>query len=272
MDITTLIGLVACFCFVFLGIVTGNEGFASLGHFGDTVSVFITLGGSTCCMLIQAKSICEFVGCLKSFTLALKKNESNDAEVIQNIVDLSNVAKKEGLLALEEMANNIEDDFLKKGIMLIVDGTDPELVRNIMETELNSVDKRHNEKINFWANWAGMGPAWGMIGTLIGLVNMLYNMEDMSMIGPNMAVALLTTLYGSLLANWICVPISFKLKMFNEMEITVKEVMVEGLLSIQAGENPRVIEEKLKSFLAPSDRDMGNDENGGAAAPEGGEA
>ena len=176
-------------------------------------------------------------------------------------------------MALEEMANNIEDDFLKKGIMLIVDGTDPELVRNIMETELNSVDKRHNEKINFWANWAGMGPAWGMIGTLIGLVNMLYNMEDMSMIGPNMAVALLTTLYGSLLANWICVPISFKLKMFNEMEITVKEVMVEGLLSIQAGENPRVIEEKLKSFLAPSDRDMGNDENGGAAAaPEGGEA
>ena len=273
MDITTLIGLVACFCFVFLGIVTGNEGFAALGHFGDTVSVFITLGGSTCCMLIQAKSIGEFVGCLKSFTLALKKNESNDAEVIQNIVDLSNVARKEGLLALEEMANNIEDDFLKKGIMLIVDGTDPELVRNIMETELNSVDKRHNEKINFWANWAGMGPAWGMIGTLIGLVNMLYNMEDMSMIGPNMAVALLTTLYGSLLANWICVPISFTLKMFNEMEITVKEVMVEGLLSIQAGENPRVIEEKLKSFLAPSDRDMGNDENGGAAAaPEGGEA
>ena len=184
-------------------------------------------------------------------------------------MDLSNVARKEGLLALEEMANNIEDDFLKKGIMLIVDGTDPELVRNIMETELNSVDKRHNEKINFWANWAGMGPAWGMIGTLVGLVNMLYNMDDMSTIGPNMAVALLTTLYGSLLANWLCVPISFKLKMNNELEIKMKEVMVEGLLSIQAGENPRVIEEKLKSFLAPSVREQINEQDGAA---EGGEA
>ena len=113
-----------------------------------------------------------------------------------------------------------------------------------------------------------------MIGTLIGLVNMLYNMDDMAMIGPNMAVALLTTLYGSLLANWICVPVSFKLQMFNDMEITIKEIMVEGLLSIQAGENPRVIEEKLKSFLAPNAReDIGADAGGaGAAAAEGGEA
>lgn len=114
-----------------------------------------------------------------------------------------------------------------------------------------------------------MGPAWGMIGTLVGLVNMLYNMDDMSTIGPNMAVALLTTLYGSLLANWLCVPISFKLKMNNELEIKMKEVMVEGLLSIQAGENPRVIEEKLKSFLAPSVREQINEQDGAA---EGGEA
>ncbi|MCX4328734.1 MAG: MotA/TolQ/ExbB proton channel family protein, partial [Lachnospiraceae bacterium] len=157
------------------------------------------------------------------------------------------------------------------GIMLIVDGTDPELVRNIMDTELGAIDERHNEKVMFWANWGSMGPAWGMIGTLVGLVNMLYNMEDMSKIGPNMAVALLTTLYGSLLSNWICIPISFKLKMHNTDEIKMKEIMVEGLLSIQAGENPRVIEEKLKSFLAPAVRDaMG--EGGGDAAAEGGEA
>ncbi|MCI8339104.1 MAG: motility protein A [Lachnospiraceae bacterium] len=275
MDITTLIGLVACAVFVVLGIVTGEEGPAAMGHFYDLVSIFITLGGSTCCMLMQAKGIPEFIGCIKSFSLALKKPSINEAEVIGDIVNLSNVARKEGLLALEETANNIEDEFLKKGIMLIVDGTDPELVRNIMETELNSVDKRHGEKVGFWANWGGMGPAWGMIGTLIGLVNMLYNMEDMSKIGPNMAVALLTTLYGSLLANWICLPISFKLKMFNDMEITIKEIMVEGLLSIQAGENPRVIEEKLKSFLAPNAREsIGQEEGGGAgaAAAEGGEA
>jgi len=274
LDITTLLGLVICFVLVIFGISTGPESWAGLGHFGDVPSVIITLGGSAMCMFTQAKGIPEFLASYKSIGLAFKKPTANEAQVIGDIVKLSNVARKEGLLALEEMANNLEDEFLKKGIMLIVDGTDPELVRNIMETELASVDKRHNEKIGFWANYGGMGPAWGMIGTLIGLVNMLYNMDDMAMIGQNMAVALLTTLYGSLLANWICIPVSFKLQMFNDMEITIKEIMVEGLLSIQAGENPRVIEEKLKSFLAPNAReDVGADAGGaGAAAAEGGEA
>ncbi len=269
MDLTTIVGMVVCLAFVFLGIVSGNEGFAALKHFYDLVSIFITIGGSVACMLMQAKGFPDFIACFKSINIAIKKQQANEAEAIGNIINLSNVARKEGLLALEEAANNIEDDFLKKGIMLVVDGTDPELVRSIMETELAATGARHGEKVNFWANWAGMGPAWGMIGTLVGLVNMLYNMEDMSSIGPNMAVALLTTLYGSLLANWICVPISFKLKMNNEVEITMKEVMVEGLLSIQAGENPRVIEEKLKSFLAPAVREgIGEGGEGGA---EGGE-
>ena len=273
LDITTIVGIVACLIVVFFGIVTGADGFASLGHFKDLPSVFITLGGSTFCMILQAKGFPEFITSLKSFSIALKKKELNQADAIKNIIDLSNVARKEGLLALEEAANGIEDDFLKKGIMLIVDGTDPELVRNIMQTELDAVDARHNEKIGFWANWGGMGPAWGMIGTLIGLVNMLYNMDDMSSIGPNMAVALLTTLYGSLLSNWICIPVSFKLKMKNDDEITMKQIMVEGLLSIQAGENPRVIEEKLKSFLAPGEREgSGEDAQAGEPAAEGGEA
>lgn len=273
MDISTIIGLIGCAIIVFFGLVTGVDGFAALPHFGDVPSVIITIGGSTICMITQAKGIPEFIDSVKSIKLVFKKSTTNEAEVINNIVKLSNVARKEGLLALEEMANNIEDDFLKKGIMLIVDGTDPELVRNIMESELLSLDKRHSDKINFWNNWAGLGPAWGMIGTLIGLVNMLYNMDDMAMIGPNMAVALLTTLYGSLLANWLCTPVAFKLKMNNEFEINIKEIIVEGLLSIQAGENPRVIEEKLKSFLAPNARDgIGADANNGAAGNEGGEA
>ncbi|MDE6949902.1 MAG: MotA/TolQ/ExbB proton channel family protein, partial [Lachnospiraceae bacterium] len=110
------------------------------------------------------------------------------------------------------------------------------------------------KKIGFWEDVGAMGPAWGMIGTLIGLVNMLNNMSDPNSIGPQMAVALITTLYGSLLANWICTPVAMKLKMNNDEEYRLKEIMVEGLLSIQAGENPRVIEEKLKSFLAPKDR------------------
>ena len=169
--------------------------------------------------------------------------------------DLANVARKEGLLQLEEAASDIDDDFLKKGIMLIVDGTDQELVSSILETELDCIEQRHSKVYSFWDNLAAMGPAWGMIGTLIGLINMLKHLDDPSSIGPNMAVALVTTLYGSLIANWISIPIATKLRAKNQKEIMMKEDICEGILSIQAGENPRVIEEKLKSFLAPSERE-----------------
>lgn len=125
------------------------------------------------------------------------------------------------------------------------------------------MEGRHKDKIGFWEDLGAMGPAWGMIGTLVGLVDMLYHMDDASTLGPAMAVALITTLYGSILANWICGPVSNKLKADNANEMMMKEVMIEGLLSIQAGENPRVIEEKLKSFLAPQDRNNNSDEAGG---------
>ena len=143
-----------------------------------------------------------------------------------------------------------------------MDGTEPELVRGILETELNNMDERHRSVTGFFDTWASMGPAWGMIGTLIGLVNMLKNLDDASSIGPNMAVALLTTLYGSLIANWLCTPISNKLKGINAKEYQMKEIIIEGLLSIQAGENPRVIEEKLKSFLSPTVRNAISEEEG----------
>ena len=151
-----------------------------------------------------------------------------------------------------------------------MDGTDQELVSSILETELDCIEQRHSKIYGFWDSLAGMGPAWGMIGTLIGLINMLKLLDDPSSIGPNMAVALITTLYGSLLANWISIPIATKLRAKNRKEIMLKEVVCEGILSIQAGENPRVIEEKLKSFLAPSERDevLGGDGKGG----QGGEA
>ena len=148
-------------------------------------------------------------------------------------------------------------------IMLVVDGTDPELVRAIMETELASVEERHKDKIGFWDGLGAMGPAWGMIGTLIGLINMLRNLSDPDSIGPNMSVALITTLYGSMLANWVASPVATKLATNNDIEIMMKEVMIEGLLSIQAGENPRVIEEKLKSFLSPTIRNKMAEEGAG---------
>ena len=135
--------------------------------------------------------------------------------------------------------------------------------RGILETDMLSMEERHTKTISFWEFWGEQGPAWGMIGTLIGLINMLKNLEDSSTIGPNMAVALVTTFYGSLIANWLCAPFANKLKANNELELTLKTLIIEGLLSIQAGENPRVIEEKLKSFLSPDKREALSSEGGG---------
>jgi len=253
MDIATLVGIVAGFSLMIIGIITGEDGASAIMNFWDPVSVIITFGGSFTSVL-TAYSIHDYINGLKCIGLAFKVPKSNEGETIKKIIELSNIARKEGLLILEEAAADLEDDFMKKGILLIVDGTDPDLLRAIMETELTCIEGRHKKVIGFWRDLASMGPSWGMIGTLIGLVNMLKNLEDASSIGPNMAVALLTTLYGSMIANWIATPIANKLSANNDIEIMLKEVTIEGLLSIQAGENPRVIEEKLKSFLSPKQR------------------
>lgn len=261
MDIASLIGLLACLALMIFGMVFGKS-FATVASFLHAPSALITFGGALCCVM-ASYSMPSFVAGLKSIALIFKTSTMNVPEIIQKIIQLSNVARKEGLLSLEEAASDIDDDFLKKGILLIVDGTDPELVRAIMETELVSVEGRHKEKIGFWENLGAMGPAWGMIGTLIGLILMLKDLSDLAAVGPNMATALITTFYGSVLANWICAPVATKLKGKNDEEMMMKEIEIEGLLSIQAGENPRVIEEKLKSFLAPADRGSSSEEGGG---------
>ncbi len=253
MDLATILGMIIGVIVVGFGIATGPDGLGSFGNFYDLPSIFITFGGAFTVM-ITSYTFPMLKNGLKGLALAVKGVKFDEAEVIKSIINLSNVARKEGLLALEEAANNMEDEFIKKGILLIVDGTDPELVRGIMETELSCTEDRHAEVIGFWDNLGAMGPAWGMIGTLIGLINMLKHLEDISSVGPNMSTALLTTLYGSLLVNWLCTPISNKLKANNALEVKMKQVMIEGILSIQAGENPRVIEEKLKSFLSPKQR------------------
>lgn len=261
MDIASILGLILCGIVFIFGILTSG-GISAIGSYWDIPSVFITFGGSLCCVL-ASYSLQNFTEGIKSFRLVLRAPDNDTPETIRQIIELSNIARKEGLLSLEERAANLDDDFLKKGILLIVDGTDQELVRAIMDTELASIEERHKTKIGFWDALGAMGPAWGMIGTLVGLVNMLNKMDDPSAIGPGMATALITTLYGSLLANWICTPVAGKLRENNAEEVRLKEIMIEGLLSIQAGENPRVIEEKLKSFLSPRDKESWNSESGG---------
>lgn len=262
MDLASLIGLIVCFVMIVFGIVIGDEGFAAIRHFLHGPSFIITCGGTFACILAM-NSMQDFISGLKSFALIFKVPALDTPQIIKKIIDLSNIARKEGLLSLEEAAADLDDTFLKKGILLIVDGTDPELVRGILETELSCIEDRHKKRIDFWMNIAAMGPAWGMIGTLIGLILMLQNLSDPTSIGPNMGIALITTLYGSMLANWIGTPVATKLKTNSDTESMVKEIIIEGLLSIQAGENPRVIEEKLKSFLAPVDRATAGSEEGG---------
>lgn len=261
MDLASLLGIIICIVLVLFGMIS-SDGVKAIGYFLDPASALITFGGAFCATLTSV-SLPNFIGGITSLGLIFKPVNVNVSEMITKIIELSNVARKEGLLSLEEAASNLDDPFMKKGILLIVDGTDPELVRAILETELDSIDGRHKLRSGFWDTLGAMGPAWGMIGTLIGLVCMLQNMSDPSAIGPKMAVALITTFYGSMLANWICTPASNKLQANNAIEMQAKGIMIEGLLSIQAGENPRVIEEKLKSFLAPKDRPTSGDEGGG---------
>lgn len=261
MDLASIIGLVLAFALMIFGMGTGDFGMAALPWFVDLPSMLITFGGAFGAVL-AGSTMQGFMTSVKTIGLIFKVPNLDSIGTIKQIIDLSNVARKEGLLALEESANTLEDPFMKKGILLIVDGTDPELVRGILEAELVNTDSRHQKNIEFWKQIGAMGPAWGMIGTLIGLVLMLKNLSDPDSIGPAMATALITTYYGSVLANWLSAPVVSKLSVFNNEEIQLKEIMIEGLLSIQAGENPRVIEEKLKSFLAPSMREGLSSEGG----------
>lgn len=265
MDIATIIGLIASFALMVFGMANSDVGIVGLRYFVDWPSALITFGGTFGCVLASFH-LQDTISGLKSISLAFKVPHLDTIGTIRQIIDLSNVARKEGLLALEESANALDEPFMKKGILLIVDGTDPELVRGILETELVNIDARHQKHIGFWKQIGAMGPAWGMIGTLIGLINMLKKLEDPSAIGPSMATALVTTFYGSVLANWIATPTSNKLKVNHEAEYRVKVVIIEGLLSIQAGENPRVIGEKLKSFLSPAQRATFEQEEGGGEA------
>lgn len=255
MDLALIIGLVSGWIFIILSILLNADlQISGVLRFIDWPSVMVTVGGTIAATLVAFPMPVLLSG-LKGFKNALKPSKVDPITAIKNIIDLANLARKEGILALEDAASAMDDDFLQKGIMLVVDGTDPELVRNILETEISFIEERHKKVSDVWEFIGTMGPSWGMIGTLIGLVMMLQSMSDPAAIGPAMAVAIITTFYGSVIANFIANPIANKLKVFSSEEQLVKEVLIEGILSIAAGENPRIIEEKLKVFLSPILRD-----------------
>ena len=176
------------------------------------------------------------------------------------IVSFAEKARREGLLALEGDLENLDNEFMRKAIQLVVDGTDPELVRQILETEISVFEDRHSANKAVFDTLAEFGPSFGMIGTLIGLIAMLGNLQDVSALGPGMAVALITTMYGSMLANMFASPTGKKLAARSAQESKAMELMVEGILAIQAGENPRIVEEKLKVYMPPKMREAFNQE------------
>ncbi len=252
MDIATLGGLGIGAFFVIFGIVIAG-GVGGLFSFLNIPSVLITVGGSFGAIMV-ANSLSRVLGLMKIMMNAIKTKPMETGRIISMIVTFSEKARREGLLALEDDLDELEDEFLRKGIQLVVDGTDPEIIRNIMETELNNMISRHQDGIKIFEDWGAFAPAFGMIGTLIGLILMLSNIEDKSAIGPGMSTALITTLYGAFLANLVFLPIAAKLTYVDKQEVLLREIMIEGTLSIQSGDNPRIVKEKLVSFLTPEMR------------------
>ena len=259
MDLTTVVGVLIAWILVIGGMASGG----SLGAYVDFPSLLITVGGTIGAIIMSfpGEKLKSMGGVIKS---AFVSREPNLLGMVQTIVSFAEKARREGLLALEADVAELDDEFLKKSIQLVVDGTDPELVKAILDTEIGVLEDRHSSNKSILDSAAELAPAYGMIGTLIGLIAMLGNLQDVSALGPGMAVALITTMYGSMMANMFCIPIAKKLAARSSKEITSMELMVEGILAIQAGENPRIVEEKLKVFLSPKLRmKLGQGEKGG---------
>lgn len=243
-----LTGFFCCFAVILLGIAT-NGGIRTILNFVHIPSMLVTFGGAIFAVMITSESFGEFLDGFKSFSTAMSRQPVNLDEIGNQIYEMALISRKEGLLALEEYSAGIQNPYMEKGIRLTIDGTDPELIRDILETDLLHKSEENHRRISFWENLGAYAPAWGMVGTLLGLINMMKSMgADPGSIGAGMSLALITTLYGSVLANWICIPVAAKLKRSSTLEEMGMELIVEGVLSIQAGENPVVIKEKIRTF------------------------
>ncbi len=245
MDLATIIGLVLGVILLGGSILLGGNAII----FVSLQSALVVFGGTLAGTMVSY-SISDLMKIPQLIMIAFQQKEIDSNKIIKILVEFAEKARREGLLALEQDVMEIDDVFLQKGVQLVVDGTDPELVRNILETKLTFLEERHANSRGIMDTMGSLAPAFGMIGTLIGLIQMLSQLDDPDQLGGGMAVALITTLYGALAANLLFIPMSNKLKVKSEEEILLKEVMIEGILSIQAGENPRIVEEKLSAFLA----------------------
>ncbi len=252
MDLATLIGLIGGFAIVAFAMSLGG----SIGMFVDVPSVLIVLVGSFLVLMMKF-NLGQFLGAGKTAAKTFMFKLESPEEIIALVVELADAARKGGLLSLE--GKEISNEFLARGIALLIDGHDEDVVKTVLTKDKNMAVDRHKSGASVWSALGDLGPAMGMIGTLIGLVAMLSNMDDPKSIGPAMAVALLTTLYGAMLANMVAIPFADKLKLRMEEEELIKSMSIDAVLAIQAGQNPRVIESMLRTYLAEGKRGSGDE-------------
>lgn len=248
MDLATLIGLIGGFAIIGTAMIISG----GIPIFIDVPSVLIVLVGSFIVLMMKF-NMAQFLGAGKTAAKAFMFKLDSPEEIIALVVELADAARKGGLLSLE--GKEIKNEFLARGISLLIDGHDEEVVKNVLTKDKNMAVERHKTGSNVWMALGDLGPAMGMIGTLIGLVAMLQNMDDPKSIGPAMAVALLTTLYGAMLANMVAIPFADKLKLRMAEEELIKKMSIDAVLAIQAGQNPRVIESMLRTYLAEGKRE-----------------
>ena len=249
MDIATIIGLI-----MGIGLVLGSIAMGGgLMPFVNIPSMMITIGGSIAALLINfplANVLGVFSVVAKCFMVKLPTTQ----ETIEKFRDLATVARRDGLLALENQLGEVDDEFMKRGLEMVIGGTSKEDLQNVMETEISYIEQRHTSGKKIVEAMAAAAPAFGMIGTLIGLVQMLRTLDDPSQIGVGMATALLTTFYGAVIANLFCIPLAGKLEARSQEEVMIRDLMLSGLISLSEGHPPRSIEERLQAFLASSKR------------------
>ncbi|WP_086929789.1 flagellar motor protein PomA [Agarilytica rhodophyticola] len=248
MDLATLVGMLGAIALIVISMLMSGE----LGMFVNGPSLVIVVGGSIFAVMIKY-GLGQFLGAMKVAGKSFKNSLPDTNELIDEIVGLADEARKGGLLSLE--GKEVSSDFLQRGIQLLVDGHDPEVVKTLLSKDKNQAVERHAVGSSIFASMTDMAPAMGMIGTLIGLVAMLANMDDPKAIGPAMAVALLTTLYGAIIANAMTGPIADKLKLRAAEEAMVKSLVIDALLAIQGGQNPRVIDSMLRNYLPEGKRE-----------------
>ncbi len=249
MDFATIFGIFSAFGLVILAIATGG----GISLFINAPSLMIVVGGTLGTVLINYPARDVF-GAFKVVKNVFFAKQQNTEEISSNFVEFASKARREGILALEPLVQEIENEFLQKGLQLSVDGLEPQAISEILDTEMESMKARHQLGAEIFATMGTYAPALGMIGTLVGLVQMLQSMDDPNSIGPAMAIALLTTFYGSVLANLVCMPISGKLKIRSKEETMAMEMIISGVVALTNGDNPRILEQKLLVFLPPHKR------------------